>query len=400
MSLLCSTWASSLSRKLATTATPSWRARPVTPHKTPTMPSCSRCSLCMYSWYMRSEYSTRPAICFLPLQYLARCKDSSGSGPEITLAPRHRSRHLLSLHSRLLRPRSPSALAAMDCHRHQPLRKTLPSHSKTGRVFPRLALSLSLNIPSPSHRPSPFEDVKLATPVLTASAPSRPVASVSPLSRCVNIPEVRPYRGHSKDIASRLVSPPRTASPLVSLSSSPTTLVPAIDPLRLRTHTDSAPYIVRRFARARKTHHDVALHRHNATPSRHHNTACKPPQCYNAVSTLQEIPPRRQPNTVSKSRLNASRERRQTDGQAITAMSSRRVTRRQRSQEPYTDESKTATTTATTTTASTATQSDGGYDNHTPTTSRRPRQRKACNKACACDVVGPILAPLLTPSTA
>ncbi|KAH9011043.1 hypothetical protein EDB83DRAFT_2322295 [Lactarius deliciosus] len=62
--------------------------------------------------------------------------------------------------------------------------------------------------------------------------------------------------------------------------------------------------------------------RRAATPSRHHNTACKPPQCHNAVWTPQEIPPRRRLNTVCKSRLNASRERQRADGQAITATSS------------------------------------------------------------------------------
>ncbi|KAH9011704.1 hypothetical protein EDB83DRAFT_2322147 [Lactarius deliciosus] len=66
---------------------------------------------------------------------------------------------------------------------------------------------------------------------------------------------------------------------------------------------------------ARKTHHDIAL-------QHHHNTACKPPQCHNAVCTPQEIPPQRRLNTVCKSRLNASRERQQADGQAITATSS------------------------------------------------------------------------------
>ncbi|KAH9041463.1 hypothetical protein EDB83DRAFT_2554147 [Lactarius deliciosus] len=64
------------------------------------------------------------------------------------------------------------------------------------------------------------------------------------------------------------------------------------------------------------------------------------------LSILHEIPPQRQLNTVCKTRLNASRERRRADGQAITVASSDKD---DSGDNPYTDnESKTATMTATT----------------------------------------------------
>ncbi|KAH8989152.1 hypothetical protein EDB86DRAFT_3104509 [Lactarius hatsudake] len=75
---------------------------------------------------------------------------------------------------------------------------------------------LSLNIPGPSHRPSPlsFQDVKIDN-----HPPSTPEATLkTPLeaARTVALTEglycLRPYRGHSKDIASRLVSRFRSRS--------------------------------------------------------------------------------------------------------------------------------------------------------------------------------------------
>ncbi|KAH9009354.1 hypothetical protein EDB83DRAFT_2322788 [Lactarius deliciosus] len=107
-----------------------------------------------------------------------------------------------------------------------------------------------------------------------------------------------------------------------------------------------------------------------------------PPQCHNAVWTLQEIPPWRRLNTVchySDVGLRP-RQRRVTKTTAVTRTIHRRVEDRDDDHD-HNGAVRTATT---------ATQSDedvSGYNNHTPTTSQRPRQRKACNKAC--NVVGP-----------
>ncbi|KAH9019218.1 hypothetical protein EDB85DRAFT_2197846 [Lactarius pseudohatsudake] len=73
----------------------------------------------------------------------------------------------------LARPRLSSPWIAVDTN---PLHKTLPS-PRTQAARPRASCCLcpsNIRVPSPSHRPSPFEDVKLATPVLTVSAPSLP----------------------------------------------------------------------------------------------------------------------------------------------------------------------------------------------------------------------------------
>ncbi|KAH8997009.1 hypothetical protein EDB86DRAFT_2917428 [Lactarius hatsudake] len=65
------------------------------------------------------------------------------------LALSHRSPHFLSLLARrLLRPYSPLPFVAMDCRQHQPLCKTLSSPPQTGRVYPRLVLSLSIKLTS------------------------------------------------------------------------------------------------------------------------------------------------------------------------------------------------------------------------------------------------------------
>ncbi|KAH9160775.1 hypothetical protein EDB89DRAFT_2235518 [Lactarius sanguifluus] len=114
-----------------------------------------------------------------------RCKDASGSGPEITHFRSFQPRSgvaRLSYHfglmafclTRSLRS-SPIPLAHPHTHTLSLSRslppsfyfrrpyspcKRLASRSETGHASSRLVLPLSLNTPSPSHRPSPFEAVK------------------------------------------------------------------------------------------------------------------------------------------------------------------------------------------------------------------------------------------------
>ncbi|KAH9172633.1 hypothetical protein EDB89DRAFT_2069532 [Lactarius sanguifluus] len=96
------------------------------------------------------------------------------------------------------------------------------------RFVPQLPVSVA---PPTSH--IPFK-MSRSSSLATRKTPSEPrltrlVASVSPLSRCVIVSEVKPYRGHSKDIASHLV----VALPRLAASDGIATCLVLVSPIHV-----------------------------------------------------------------------------------------------------------------------------------------------------------------------